>query len=157
MAIINKSTIRVAMSVVALTLYMGADKCLFNCNQAVIEPIKKGSTVKQNRTQEVVVATYGKVKPESIKKAQDLLYNYLDNEVVVDNMVVVEGKNVEKFTGETLKIPKSKLREGQRISNSDKVNVYVAEDLIDEYVPAIALTLNNYFGHSNYEMEVGKL
>jgi len=155
MAKISRASIRATLSTVAISLKDGFD------NNIVVEKgvTKAGFTKRRGtkRVTEVPLTTYGKVKPESVKRAQELLMEHLDEESTVDNVVVVEGKNVEKFTGDTLKIPKSKLRIGQRISNSEKVNVYVAEDLIEEYVPQIAETLNKYFGGQPYEVEMSKL
>lgn len=152
MSTISRALVRITLSTIAIGVYKGFDNIFEEVKDKV--ELKKVEKPKTKRVSEVPLTTFGNVKPESVKRAQELLMEHLDEESNVDNVVVVEGKNVEKFTGDTLKIPKSKLRIGQRISNSDKVNVYVAEDLIEEYVPQIAETLNKYFGGQPYEVEM---
>ena len=138
----DRAKIRAALSIVALSVTMGVDQSIFKGTSSVVAvPIEH----KEKKEKAVKVQAFGKVKQTSLDKVKSLLSDYLDDTGYVDNCVVIEGNSIESFTRGKLKIPHYKLKDGEKISSSKDVNIYVAEDTIDTNIPSIALSINQYF------------
>ena len=82
MSVVNRAIIRVVLSKVALNL---------NRSVATSSGVESDKILKekQKRVTEVPLTIYGNVKPESVKRAQELLMEHLDENSNVDNVVVV--------------------------------------------------------------------
>ncbi|MBR4313580.1 MAG: hypothetical protein IKP66_01565 [Lachnospiraceae bacterium] len=140
----DRAKIRAALSIVALSVTMGIDSSIFKGTPSVVAVPVEHTQELEDKKKAVSVKAYGNVKAESIQKAQDLLSTYLDNTDYVDNCVVIEGDTVESFTRGKLKIPNRKLQEGERISTSEDVNIYVAENTLETDIPSAALAINSF-------------
>ena len=138
----DRAKIRAALSIVALAVTMGIDQSIFEGTPSVVAVPIEQETKKKS---EVKVKAFGKVKQASIDKVKEMLTSYLDDTGYVDNCIVVEGDTIQAFTRGKLKIPDYKLQNGQKVSNSKDVNIYVAEQTIDSDIPSIALSINQYF------------
>lgn len=141
----DKNKIKMVLSVVALSMAWGftaeyVDFPLHSVPTSASAHVYK-STYK--------VRTSGNVKAESIERARRLLDSNLSEGVKEifserDVLTIIAGNNMEAYAKYKLNLQDAKI--GDKVSTDNKgVSIYCAEGMLDEYLPQIAKSVNNYY------------
>lgn len=141
----DKSKIKMVLSVIALSMAMG-----FNA-EYVDFPLHSTPVNSSTHfyTGTYSVRTYGDVKEESIVRARQLLDSNLSEGVKQifssrDVLTIIAGNNMEAYARYQLNLDNPQV--GDKVSTDNKgVSIYCAEGMLDDYLPQIAKSVNNYY------------
>ena len=139
----DKAKIKAVLSVVALSVHLG----LVGRQPAGVSPVE---AMEKKEHKSMSVRSFGNVKGSSIVKAREILDSFLSDKVkdTLDKssyITVVEDSKMEEYSKNKLNIDIGGMQDGTKISDAEGIQIYCPESMVEDFLPAVAMSINTKF------------
>lgn len=141
----DKKKIKAVLSAVALSVHLGFSTQYINNHPEPVSPVEA-----QDRKvhKSMTVKVFGNVKSTSVTKAREILDRYLSDKVkdslgAESYITLVESSRMEEYSRNKFHRSLTDLQAGEHVLDSEGVQIYCPEDMIDDILPIVATCINS--------------